>query len=746
MVGGTVGLFLTVNIPPELPQPKAATIIYDVNQKEVARLFQENRIPITFNRIPQTMKDAIVAVEDRGFYEHRGISVRGIARAVFVDLITLSKKQGASTITQQLARNTQLSHKKDFKRKIKEIIIAIKYEQTLTKEEILEKYLNQIYFGHGSYGIETASQLYFGKHVWELKLHQYALLASLPKGPTNYSPYDNPNNALERRGVVLSVMASNGYITEDEAERANKMPLDIVPLRSSRGQAPYFVDYILRQLKDLGFEEETLYTKGYKIYTTLDNQTQAAAEAAMAKLPGNKPDAAGVVQPQCALVAIDPKNGYIKAMIGGRDFAITPLNRSTRALRQPGSAIKPFVYTAAIDSHEFTPASVLVDEPLSFPQGDGTNWEPKNSDGIFRGPITLREALENSVNTIAIKLVDHMGPGKVMAYGKRMGLDSLVASGAKNDLNFSAMALGGLTKGVTPLDLASSYTPLANRGILSEPIAILQVRDDQGNILAENTPKKRVVLREETAFLLTDMLRGVIEQGTGRRAQIGRPAAGKTGTSSDYTNAWFVGYTPDLVASVWIGNDSQSVPVKVNGAVLSSSAAAGIWGDFMKQAMVSTPVSDFTPPTNIVTGIEICANTGYLASPLCPDIRMETFISGTEPKEMCPMHGLGEFTDMIYQDICLDSEAIASQECPKDRVVRRYYYRESGLEIREGTQMPMNRCSIHEAQQTVSVRICTDSGLLATPFCPRDRIVTQTFARGEQPTIYCNLHTNRTKP
>ena len=548
--------------------------------------------------------------------------------------------------------------------------------------------------------------------------------------------------ALERRAVVLKVMANNGYISEDEAEQATQMPLDVVPLRSSRGHAPYFVDYILRQLKDYGFEEETLYTKGYKIYTTLDNQIQAAAEAAIAKLPGNKPDAAGVVQPQCALVAIDPKNGYIKAMLGGRDFSMTPLNRATRAYRQPGSAIKPFVYTAAIDSQEFTPASVLVDEPLSFPQRDGKNWEPKNSDGTFRGPITLREALEKSVNTIAIKLVDHLGPGKVMSYGKRMGLDSLVASGAKNDLNLSAMALGGLTHGVTPLDMASSYTCLANRGIHSEPLAILQVRDDQGNILLENTPKKRVALREETAYLITDMLRGVIERGTGRRAQIGRPAAGKTGTTSDYTNIWFVGYTPDLVAAVWIGNDSQSVPIKVNGSVLTSAVPASIWG-FMKQALAS-PRLDFTPPVNIVTGIEICAATGYLSSPSVRTSGWKHYYRyGT--REMCPAHSLSEFADMIYQDICLDSEEIATA-MSVDRVVRRYYYRESGLEIREGTQMPTQHCTIHRPKQMTSARICTDSGLLATPFCPKDRIVTQTFPQGEQPTIYCHLHTNRNRP
>lgn len=739
LAGALVGLLIGFTIPTEPPAPKAATIIFDVHQKEVARLFVENRIPIPFERIPKTMKNAIIAVEDREFYKHGGINFRSIARAFLVDLQHREFSQGASTITQQLARNVLLTQQKTVGRKIKEIFIALNLERNFTKDEILEKYLNQIYFGHGAWGIESASELYFGKHINELKLHQYALLAGLPRGPGVYSPYLDRKAALFRRSQVLQAMTDTGYITQSEADKAKHKPLDIVPLQANKGHAAYFIDYILQQMKQqYGLSEEAIYTQGLQIYTTLDNDVQAAAENAVVKLAADKADALGVIQPQCALVAIDPKNGYIKAMIGGRDFRNTQLNRAVLAHRQPGSAIKPFVYTTAIDSEQFTPSTILEDEPISYANG----WSPHNYDGKFRGPITLREALKNSVNIIAVKLVEQLGPSRVAAYAKRMGLTSLVTSGPSNDMNLASMALGGLTQGVTPLELASAYTPLANQGIYSEPLAILQVRDDHGNVLFENAPKKRVVLREETAYLMDDMMRGVIEEGTGQRAQIGRPAAGKTGTTSDYTNAWFVGFTPDLLAAVWIGNDSQRLPVKVNGVVLSSSAAAGIWGDFMRVALENTPPSDFVPPSNIVTGVEVCTLSGMLATPSCPDIRTESFIAGTEPKDVCNVHGSGATAEAetIALDICLDSGAIATPDCPRERVVHRTYWKLTGKEVRDGTPIPTQKCPIHSQNHLVTVRVCTESGLLATPYCPKDEVVTKDFQDGEQPTAYCNIH------
>lgn len=741
LMGGVLGLIIGCNIPTEPPPPKAATILYDVKEKEVARLFQENRIPVTLDRIPQTMKDAIIAVEDREFYKHRGINFRSIARAILVDIRERDFRQGASTITQQLARNALLTQKKTITRKLKEVFIAFNLERNLTKDEILEKYLNQIYFGHGAWGVETASQVYFNKHIWELKLEQFALLAGLPRGPGYYSPYIDKAKALERRATVLNEMAENGYITYEQAQAASKKPLDVTPLKNTRGHAAYFVDYVLQELVNkYNLDEEAIYTEGFRIYTTLDNTAQAAAESAMAKLPQGNVDQLGVMQPQGALVAIDPRNGYIKAMVGGRDFQNTQLNRAVRAHRQPGSAMKPFVYAAALESELYTPSSIVVDEPLSFPAGGGRTYSPKNYDGTFRGPITLRKALENSVNIVAIKLVERLGPSRVLGYARKMGLTSLVTSGPRNDLNLSSMGLGGLTQGVTPLELTASYSPLANHGIYSEPIAILMVKDEQGNILFENTPKKRVALREETAYLMTDMMRGVIESGTGQRARIGRPAAGKTGTTSDYTNAWFVGYTPELLAAVWIGNDAQKLPVRVNGAVLSSSAAAGIWGDFMQNALRNTPVSDFTPPSSLVTGVEICTESGQLASPLCPDIRYDTFISGTEPRDVCTIHSDGQPMEVTPVEICLDSGQLATADCPRNRIVRRHYDKVTNLEVREGTPLPTERCSIHDSRKTLSVRICMESGLLATPYCPKDQIVIQNYVEGDEPKSYCDIH------
>lgn len=743
LLGGIVGIIIGFNIPTEPPPPKAATILYDVNEKEVSRLFQENRVPISLDQIPQTMKDAIIAVEDREFYKHRGVNFRSIVRALIVDIREGGFSQGASTITQQLARNALLTQKKTINRKLKEIFIAFNLERNLTKDEILEKYLNQIYFGHGAWGVESASQLYFGKPIGELELEQYALLAALPRGPGLYSPYVDKTRALRRRAIVLQAMATNGYITSEQAKAVSEKDLGIVPLRKTRGHAAYFVDYVLQELINrYNLDEEAIYTEGFRIYTTLDKTAQEAAEAAIKNLPEEKADALGVMQPQGAIVALDPQNGYIKAMVGGRDFQNTQLNRAVKAHRQPGSAIKPFVYIAALESGSYTPATIVVDEPVSFPAGGGKTYSPRNYDGKYRGPISVRVALENSINTIAVKIVEQLGPSRILGYARKMGLTSLVTTGAKNDLNLSSMGLGGLTHGVTPLELASAYSPLANRGIYSEPIAILMVKDEQGNVLFENTPKKRVAIKEETAYLMTDMLRGVIENGTGRRAQIGRPAAGKTGTTSDYTNAWFVGYTPELVAAVWIGNDSQRLPIRIKGTVLSSSTAAAIWGDFMKEALRNTPVNDFIPPESMVTHVEICTESGYLASSLCHEIRYETFLPGTEPRELCPMHSNGHM-DIISVEICTESGQLATADCPRSHIQRRRYDRFTHLEIRDGTPLPTERCPIHDTQQTVTVRICMDSGYLATPYCPKDQIVVQVYAKGEEPQIYCDIHRSR---
>jgi penicillin-binding protein 1A len=698
-----------------------STIFYDRDRREYTKLFLENRISVPLTKMPELLKKGIVDVEDTRFYEHHGIDLWGIGRAIFVNITGGRIKEGASTITQQLARNALLNQNRTFTRKFMEIIYAIKIEQYYTKDEILEHYLNQIYFGHGAYGVEAASRLLFGRSVSDLKSHQIALLIGLPKSPSGFSPYFKAKEARDRRTVVVGQMVHYKTITQRDADIFNARPLDIIPLAPAKRRAAYMVDYIVQTLiKKIDLTEEQLQTGGYRIYTTLDATAQQAAEDAVATLTGGKPDSLGVMQPQIALVAVDPRNGHIRAMIGGRDFANTQLNRSVDAYRQPGSAIKPFVYTAAIDTHKFTPATVVLDEAVSYPSYKGP-WEPHNYDNKFRGDITVRHAIENSVNIIAIKVAEAVGPATVAEYAKKMGLKSLVFSGFQNDLNLASIALGGLTKGVTPLEMVSAYTPLANQGIYSEPIAILEVRDPDGNIIYEDRPHQKVVLSVETAYVITDLLRGVIIRGTGAGAAIDRPAAGKTGTSSDYTNAWFVGYTPDLAAAVWIGNDEQKIPVRINNQVLGSGRAAQIWGAFMRRALSRTPPSDFIMPPGIISGIEICTQSGELATPNCPEIYYELFLPGTAPVQNCHLHGDGLSSD------------------PEDSTTKPTA---SGILWGNPNPTPIPRGSGGDTikRRTVKVRICSESGLLAGPYCPEYVVSVESFAAGEEPTTRCNIH------
>jgi penicillin-binding protein 1A len=704
-----------------LPSPKQATIFYDVNKKEFTRIFRENRLEVPLHKIPDFMKRAIINIEDNRFYEHSGIDLKAIARAFWVDIKGGGYIEGGSTITQQLARNVLLTQKKAVTRKIQEAFLAINIERNYTKDEILERYLNQIYFGHGAYGVESASRFFFGKSITEIEPHQMALLAGLPKNPNGYSPYTHPEAALARRSIVIDQMVKYGSITQETADIYDKRPLDVVPLTPSGRRAAYFVDYIIQSLKKILTEEE-IYTGGYRIYTTLDPTAQQAAEEACALLTGGKPDSNGVIQPQLSLLAIDPRNGYIKAMIGGRDFANTQLNRSVAAYRQCGSTIKPFVYVAVIDSRLYTPGSILTDEEIKFPTPQG-EWAPQNYDRRFRGDISLREALEGSINIIAVKLVESLGPSKVIKYAKQMGLNNLVVSGESNDLNFSSLALGGLTKGVTPLELTAAYSPLANQGVYVKPIAVLEVRDSNGNKIYEDHPRKKIVLSENTAYLITDMLRGVIMRGTGRGAMIDRPVAGKTGTSSDNTNAWFVGYTPDLLASVWIGNDAQRIPVEIDGNPIGSGTAARLWAAFMKKALINTPPSDFPMPSGITSGIEICSHSGALATVYCPDIKYETYLSGTEPTESCILHQ--------------PSMSFPSYDDP-DPV---FPDRESDPGSVNQPEIEQNQPSTNvKRKRQVIVRICSESGMLATENCPQSQVMTEIFTEGEEPKEKCNIH------
>ncbi|NLN29098.1 MAG: PBP1A family penicillin-binding protein [Firmicutes bacterium] len=643
-VGAVVGVVAAfLRTAPTLDEvtfnPEMTTYIYDVHGREIARLHRgENRIPVPLSKVPQMVQDAFIAIEDHKFYEHHGIYFRGLLRSLLVNIRAGSFEQGGGTITGLLARNAFLSHEKTITRKIKEWVWTIQIERKYSKEEILETFLNEIYFGHSAYGVEAAAQTYFGKSISEVTLPEAAFLAGVINGPGYFSPHYDMEAAVRRRNIVLNRMAELGYITQEEAEEAKATPLEVIELQPRRREASYFVEYILQTYLIPKFGDQQVYAGGLRVYTTLDLDLQRAAEqAVISLLPAGTPDAKGLHQPQAALVSLDPQTGHILAMVGGRGE--DQFNRATSAVRQPGSAIKPFVFALALEQRDITPATVFVDEPVEIPLVTGEVYKPSNFGNVYRGPLTVREALERSVNVVAVQVLLSLDGTmkRAVEFMKELGISTLVESGRVNDM-VPALALGGLTRGVTPLEMAAAYATFANNGIYVEPIGVLRVEAYDGTVLDEPRPERRVVLSEEASYLINDMLRGVIEapHGTGRAAaDLGRPAAGKTGTSQGDTNAWFVGYTPDLVTSVWIGNDQQSQPLD-----FGSRRAVEIWTEFMAQALADRPPRWFERPPGVVQ-MRIDTMTGLRVPDGCVyvppgETRVELFIEGTEPMSVSP--------------------------------------------------------------------------------------------------------------
>jgi len=685
-------------------KPSEATMIYSEDNKLLSRLYQENRDYVPISKIPESLQNAIVAIEDNRFYEHYGVDPWAIARALWVDITRGAIVQGGSTLTQQLAKNALLTHERTIYRKIQEAYLAIQFERTYTKKEILEFYLNEIYLGHSVYGVQTAAKFYFNKDVEDLTLAESALLAGLPKAPNYYSPYNNLEAAKRRRNIVLNQMAKYGYISEAKAEATKEKPIKTDKgLKRHEDRAPYFVSYIRNKLIDM-YGAQAVYNSGLKVYTSLNYDMQMKAEktvnnAFKTYIPTvEKEEGQGLKQPQIALITIDPQNGHIKAMIGGHGN--DKYNRAVQAYRQPGSAFKPFVYTTAVEEG-YSPGSVISDMPAAYKTGINTDevWIPENYDGKYRGPTTLRIGLAKSINVMAVKLLKQVGIQDTIKTAKKMGISSLVEEGKKND-NTLALALGGLTKGVTPLEMASAYGVLANRGIKVNPVAIIKVVDSRGNIIFENDPEKEIVLSQNVAYLVTDMLRSVLSRGplvwgTGWRANLGRPAAGKTGTTSNYTDAWFVGYTPELVTSVWIGED---IPVKMeyklrdekgniirnkNGKpkteTISSAEAAKLWGGYMRKVVRNKPVKDFNRPNNIITK-KICIESGLLPNEYCPEdsIREEIFIKGTEPTKVGTLH-----KPTIKVKVDNSTGLLATNYCPPEDVQTYTYQKETHIRVDE---------------------------------------------------------------
>ena len=571
-------------------RPAVSSQVFDSHGRLITTLHSDqNRLPIDINKVPQNLQNAFIAAEDNRFYEHIGIDPIGIFRAIFANLTNRGIAQGGSTITQQLAKNAFLSQEQTLKRKIQEAMLALEIEHKYSKKEILEMYMNQIYFGQGAYGIQTAAKTYFNKDVNELTLTQCAMLAGLPKSPNYYSPFNNLNEAKKRKNVVLDQMVKYGYVSAAEAEDAKNQDLGLSKSHQSKEADEYasFIDYVSQQVAKK-YGDDALYKEGLKIYTTMDVDKQHAAVRAMRNLPNNYTDENGLTQPQAAIVSIDPKTGHILAMVGGRGQ--DSFNRASMAVRQPGSAFKPFVYLTALQ-HDMTPDTTMDDQPVTY-----GSWSPKNAGGSYSGTMALSDALAHSVNTIAVQLADKVGTKNIIANAKKMGITTL---DAKDD-NL-AMALGGLTKGVTPLEMASAYGTFANKGVHVKPTAIVKILDRDGNVLEdastlEKEETKTRVMSEREAYEMTTMLEGVIDHGTGTAAAIGRPAAGKTGTTDDNKDAWFVGYTPDIVTAVWIGDDTGSHSL---GEIYGGTIPAEIWKDYMSSATSDESGGDFSAPSGM---------------------------------------------------------------------------------------------------------------------------------------------------
>lgn len=613
---------------------------WELEPVELARLFGQNkeqRLLVSIRNVSPFLKDAVIAVEDRRFYEHPGLDIIGILRALWTDIIAQKVVQGGSTITQQLVKNYFLEPEKTLKRKLLEAIISIVIELRYSKDEILEMYLNEIYMGQRGaveiHGVGEAARLYFGRNVEDLTLSEAATLAGMIRAPNYYNPILHPDRAQARRNVVLAAMAEQGKIDQETMKAAQKEPLQTFQgFNIPSKQAPYFVDLVFDQLKEL-YDPKVLSSDGLVIYTSLipeiEDEAEQALREGLQKLEATNPDLRDTEKGtlQGAVIAVQPRTGMVRALVGGRDYAASNFNRATKAKRQPGSAIKPFIYLEAIKKG-WTPASWLDDEPLTLPL-DGATWKPENYDRQFRGRVTLREALEKSLNVPTVRLAMDVGLEDIANLFKTMKL-------ADNLKPYPSIALGAME--VTPLNLASAYTALANDGDKPYLITIKEVYDAKGTLQEQHHMEWAHLASAAEVFLITNMLEGVIQRGTAKSLSalgITFPCAGKTGTTSDYRDAWFVGYTTDIVVLTWVGFDEN-----YSTGLTGSTGAVPIWANFLKRISYLLNPQPFNPPSGVVTRL-ICRDSGALATEQCPSVYTEYFIEGHEPTKPCPIHRNG---------------------------------------------------------------------------------------------------------
>ncbi len=572
----TLYLFVLLDIPNLKSikdyEPKMTTMILAGNHKVVEEIFEENRRVVSMEMVPDLLPKAFVAAEDSRFYEHPGVDVWSIFRALFHNLKAGAKAQGGSTITQQVTRSLLLSRKKVYSRKIKEAILAYRIDSVMSKDEILYIYLNQIYLGEGAHGVQAAARTYFNKNVKDLSLGQMALLAGLPQAPSRYSPFKDRESAKTRQAYVLNRMAEEGYISAEAAREAFREPL---VLNMSRDD-PFGAEYYMQQVSNYvgtKYGQETLTTGGLTIYTFLDPPIQRSAMISIQRgLAELAPTGKKEGKPQAAMVVMETGTGKVRAVVGGADFTASQFDRAIQARRQPGSAFKPIVYAAALEKG-FRPDSLFMDEPLSLAGASrGRVWEPKNFDNKYHGPTTLETGLVHSRNIVAIKLLQEVGISRVVRMARDLGISSKI----KPDLT---LALG--SSGISLLEMTGAYSAFANQGSFTPPLFIEKIIDRHGNVLEENSPAKVRVMSEKTANDMDQMLQEVIRQGTGRQARgLKTTAAGKTGTTDNNMDAWFIGYTRDFLAGVWVGHDTN---ISLGKYGSGGQAAAPIWLNFMKQ-------------------------------------------------------------------------------------------------------------------------------------------------------------------
>ncbi|HEV2642025.1 MAG TPA: PBP1A family penicillin-binding protein, partial [Candidatus Elarobacter sp.] len=626
---------------------------FAVDGRFIAELGTERRTLVKLGEIPKMVQDAFVVTEDKRFYQHSGVDWIRVCGSALSNLRSGRYSQGFSTITMQLARNVfpeRISREKNLVRKIKEAKVARDIEAKYSKDKILELYLNQINLGNGAYGVETASQRYFGKSVRDLNIAEAATLAALPKAPERYNPRRYPDRAIQRRNTIIELMRANGIITDADASLAKAYPLQLATKVESGETAPYFVEWVRQQL-DHQFGKQ-LYEQGLNVYTTLDLDMQTAAERGLerqlraieggrfgafkhptyeeyvARLSSGEPSNGNSPYLQGAFIALDPRTGGVRAMVGGRDFFDSKFNRATQALRQPGSTFKPIVYSTAIQNGK--PASYVIDDsPVSVPQANGTNWEPQNYDLKFQGPMTMRRGLYQSRNIIAIKVGQELGEQAVINEARNFGITTPIPA-------YPSIFIGSAD--VIPLEMIGAYTTFATLGVRATPNAILRVENNKHQVIWQPTPVRTQVMTPEESWLMVSMMKDVIQRGTAYGsvwdAGFHVPAGGKTGTTNDGTNVWFIGYTADLVAGVWMGFDKpQTIKGNAQGGILAAPA----WTSFMTEVYRRKPTPPDWPMPYDITTREIDARTGLLWSPTCAGDASVTeyYLPGTEPVNEC---------------------------------------------------------------------------------------------------------------